>query len=41
LPFGQRRFGLFDPGGTRIDVLEHIDPSPSWWDRYVLERNEV
>ncbi len=34
-PFGQRRFGLFDPAGTWIDVVEQIEPSPGWWDRYV------
>lgn len=34
-PFGQRRFGLFDPAGVWIDVLEQIEPAPGWWDRYV------
>ena len=25
-PFGQRRFGLFDPAGVWIDVVEQIEP---------------
>ena len=33
-PFGQRRFGLFDPAGVWIDVVEQIEPAPGWWDRY-------
>ena len=33
-PFGQRRFGLFDPAGVWIDVVEQIEPQPRWWDRY-------
>jgi hypothetical protein len=40
-PFGQRRFGLFDPAGTWIDVVEQIDPAPGWWDRYVPLREDV
>ena len=34
-PFGQRRFGLFDPAGVWIDVVEQIDPAAGWWDRYL------
>ena len=34
-PFGQRRFGLFDPAGVWIDVVEQIEPAPGWWDRYI------
>ena len=33
-PFGQRRFGLFDPAGVWIDVVEQIEPSPGWWNEY-------
>ena len=33
-PFGQRRFGLFDPAGVWIDVVEHIESSPGWWDKH-------
>ncbi len=35
-PFGQRRFGLFDPAGTWIDVVEQISPQEGWWDRYLV-----
>jgi catechol 2,3-dioxygenase-like lactoylglutathione lyase family enzyme len=35
-PFGQRRFGLFDPAGVWIDVIEQIEPAPGWWDRYLI-----
>jgi uncharacterized glyoxalase superfamily protein PhnB len=34
-PFGQRRFGLFDPAGVWIDVVEQIEPEPGWWDPYL------
>lgn len=33
-PFGQRRFGLFDPAGVWIDVVEQIEPAAGFWDRY-------
>lgn len=35
-PFGQRRFGLFDPAGVWIDVVEQIEPAAGWWDRYLV-----
>ena len=35
-PFGQRRFGLFDPAGVWIDVVEQIDPATGWWDKYLI-----
>jgi uncharacterized glyoxalase superfamily protein PhnB len=34
-PFGQRRFGLFDPAGVWIDVVEQIAPAAGWWDQYL------
>jgi catechol 2,3-dioxygenase-like lactoylglutathione lyase family enzyme len=34
-PFGQRRFGLYDPAGTWIDVVEQIEPASGWWDKYL------
>ena len=34
-PFGQRRFGLFDPAGVWIDIVEQIESAPGWWDRYL------
>ena len=35
-PFGQRRFGLCDPAGVWIDVVEQIEPAPGWWDKYLV-----
>jgi catechol 2,3-dioxygenase-like lactoylglutathione lyase family enzyme len=39
-PFGQRRFGLFDPAGVWIDVVEQIDPVAGWWDKYLVAKPE-
>ena len=36
-PWGQKRFGLVDPAGMWVDVVEQIDPSEGWWDPYVAE----
>jgi catechol 2,3-dioxygenase-like lactoylglutathione lyase family enzyme len=33
-PFGQRRFGLFDPAGVWIDIVEQIEPADGWWERH-------
>jgi catechol 2,3-dioxygenase-like lactoylglutathione lyase family enzyme len=33
-PWGQRRFGLEDPAGTWVDVVQQIEPEPGWWERY-------
>jgi catechol 2,3-dioxygenase-like lactoylglutathione lyase family enzyme len=32
-PWGQRRFGLEDPAGTWVDVVQQIEPEPGWWER--------
>jgi catechol 2,3-dioxygenase-like lactoylglutathione lyase family enzyme len=40
-PFGQRRFGLFDPAGIWIDVVEQIEPAAGWWDKYLMADNEA
>lgn len=34
-PWGQRRFGVVDPAGMWVDVVEQIDPAEGWWDRYI------
>jgi catechol 2,3-dioxygenase-like lactoylglutathione lyase family enzyme len=39
-PFGQRRFGLFDPAGVWLDIVEQIEPEKGWWDRYTVEKRE-
>ena len=33
-PWGQRRFGLRDPAGVWVDVVEQIEPEPGYWDPY-------
>jgi uncharacterized glyoxalase superfamily protein PhnB len=33
-PWCQRRFAVYDPAGTWVDVIEPIDPAPGFWDQY-------
>ena len=33
-PWGQRRFGLVDPNGLYVDVVEQIEPDPAFWPKY-------
>jgi catechol 2,3-dioxygenase-like lactoylglutathione lyase family enzyme len=33
-PWGQRRFGVIDPNGMYIDVVEQIEPQAGFWDKY-------
>jgi catechol 2,3-dioxygenase-like lactoylglutathione lyase family enzyme len=33
-PWGQRRFGVVDPSGMWVDVVEQIEPEGGWWDQY-------
>ncbi|HMG31171.1 MAG TPA: VOC family protein, partial [Jiangellaceae bacterium] len=34
-PWGQRRFGLTDPSGMWVDVVEQTEPLDGWWDQYL------
>jgi uncharacterized glyoxalase superfamily protein PhnB len=34
-PWGQRRFGVLDPAGMWVDIVQHIDPKPGYWDKYL------
>ena len=34
-PWGQRRFGVVDPAGMWVDVVEQIEPAAGWWDPYL------
>lgn len=34
-PWGQRRFGLLDPAGMWVDVVQQIEPASGFWDRYL------
>lgn len=36
-PWGQRRFGLFDPAGTWVDVVQQTEPAPGFWDKYIQD----
>jgi catechol 2,3-dioxygenase-like lactoylglutathione lyase family enzyme len=36
-PWGQRRFGVIDPAGMWIDVVEQIEPQEGWWDPYLSD----
>lgn len=33
-PWGQRRFGVIDPNGMYVDVVEQIEPKKGFWDAY-------
>jgi catechol 2,3-dioxygenase-like lactoylglutathione lyase family enzyme len=35
-PWGQRRFGVIEPAGVWVDVVEQIEPETGWWDPYVV-----
>lgn len=35
-PFGQIRFGFFDPSGLWVDVVEQVEPAAGFWDRYMV-----
>ena len=34
-PWGQRRFALRDPSGCWVDVVEHTEAAPGFWDPFV------
>jgi catechol 2,3-dioxygenase-like lactoylglutathione lyase family enzyme len=36
-PWGQRRFGVLDPNGLYIDVVEQIEPNPDFWPRHGVD----
>lgn len=33
--WGQRRFGLYDPAGVWVDVVQQIEPAAGYWDQYM------
>lgn len=33
-PWGQRRFGVTDPNGMYVDIVEQIEPQPGFWEKY-------
>lgn len=34
-PWGQKRFGVVDPAGVWVDVVEQTAPADGWWDQYI------
>lgn len=34
-PWGQRRFGVVDPSGMWVDVVQQTEPATGYWDRYM------
>ena len=37
-PWGQRRFGVVDPAGVWLDIVEQIEPEDGWWNPYLDEQ---
>ena len=35
-PFGQHRFGFFDPSGLWVDVVEQVESAAGFWERYAV-----
>lgn len=33
--WGQIRFGLIDPNGLYIDIVQQVEPTPGYWDKYL------
>jgi catechol 2,3-dioxygenase-like lactoylglutathione lyase family enzyme len=33
-PWGQRRFGVTDPNGMYVDIVEQTEPQPGFWEKY-------
>ncbi|TKR34256.1 glyoxalase [Luteimonas gilva] len=34
-PWGQRRFGVVDPSGLWVDVVQQTESAPGYWDPYM------
>lgn len=35
--WGQIRFGLIDPNGLYIDIVQQVDPVPGYWEKYMVK----
>ena len=35
--WGQVRFGLTDPNGLYIDIVQQVDPVPGYWEKYLAK----
>ena len=36
-PFGQLRFGFFDPSGLWVDIVEQTESAEGYWERYMAK----
>lgn len=36
-PWGQRRFGIVDPNGMYVDVVQQIEPEAGFWEKYMVK----
>ena len=36
-PWGQRRFGVIDPNGMYLDIVEQIEPQKGFWEKYPVK----
>ena len=34
-PWGQRRFGVIDPAGVWVDVVQQTQPQAGWWEPFM------
>jgi uncharacterized glyoxalase superfamily protein PhnB len=34
-PWGQKRFGVIDPNGIYLDIVEQVEPEAGYWDKYM------
>lgn len=35
--WGQRRFGVVDPNGMYVDIVEQTEPQAGFWDKYMVK----
>lgn len=36
-PWGQRRFGVLDPNGMYVDIVEQTEPQKGFWEKYMFK----
>jgi catechol 2,3-dioxygenase-like lactoylglutathione lyase family enzyme len=34
-PWGQKRFGIIDPNGMYVDIVQQVTPVEGFWDKYM------
>jgi len=35
--WGQLRFGMTDPNGLYVDIVQQVEPKPGYWDKYMVK----